>query len=110
MPPTPWTVDVLHYGISGQDAYGNDVEGYSAPDTQEVYGWAPSGTDETGGWRRTVVADLQLYAPRGFRCGPHDQVVVDGVTYDVQGEVEDYTHGPFGHQPGVRVNLTRTAG
>lgn len=109
--PTPWTVDVLH-PLEGQDEYGNDLDGhdYANPDTQRVYGWSPAGTSEQGGWRTQVTADLQVYAPPGFRCGPQDLVVVDGVRYHVEGDLEDYTHGPFGWTPGVRVNLSKVTG
>lgn len=108
---TPWTVDVLP-PLEGRDEYGNDLTGHDVdnPDTQKVYGWAPAGTDETATWRRTVTADLQLFAPPGFRCTSQDAVVVDGVTYTVEGVPEDYTHGPFGWEPGIRVNLTRVEG
>jgi hypothetical protein len=37
-----------------------------------------------------------------------DRVVVAGKTYDVEGEVEDYTHGIGLFAPGVVVNLTRS--
>jgi hypothetical protein len=108
--PTPWTVDVLHYETGAEDEYGNDVEAWSAPDTQPVHGWGPAGSVEQGGWQRQVVADLQLYAPAGFRVGPHDRVVVDGRTFEVEGDVEDYTKGPFGFRPGLRVNLRKVSG
>jgi hypothetical protein len=108
--PTPWTVAVLHYLTGVEDEYGNDVEGWSSPDTQRVYGWGPAGSFEQGGWQRQVTADKSVFAPPAFRCGPHDRVVVDGQTYDVEGEVEDYTHGPFGYGPGVVVNLRRVTG
>jgi hypothetical protein len=109
--PTPHTVDVLHYETGGEDEYGNDVETWSPPDTQRVHGWGPSGTEEDNDGRRRVVADLQLMAPRGFRIGPYDRVVVDGLEYEVEGKVEDYTKGPFGFAgAGIRVNLNRVTG
>lgn len=109
---TPWTVDVLHL-VEGEDDYGNDVTDHDEdnPDTQAVYGWGPAGTSEEGGWRTQVEADLHLYAPPGFRCGPSDLVrLPDGRTFHVEGELEDFNHGPFGFRPGVRVNLRRTTG
>ncbi len=110
MLPTPWTVDVLAYLGTTDDDFGNETPGWSTtPRTEPVYGWAPAGSDEVNGTRHTVTADLQLYAPPSFTANPRDRVVVDGRTYEVDGEVEDFGRGPFGFVPGVRVNLRRSA-
>lgn len=114
--PTPYTVDVLHLQPAGQDDYGNDTETFGPAHTQRVYGWAPGGagsarsTREADDARATVVTDLQLFAPAEFVCGAQDRVVIGGVTYFVEGNVEDFNHGPFGFRPGVRVNLQRVTG
>lgn len=111
--PTPYTVDVLHLQPAGQDDYGNDTEAFSGPHTQRVYGWAPGGagsTREADDARATVVTDLQLFAPPDFACGAQDRVVVAGVTYFVEGNVEDFNHGPWQWRPGVRLNLQRVTG
>lgn len=107
---TPWTVEVLPWQSDGYDSYGNPIEGYGDPVSESVYGWAPGGVTELTGWQSQVTADLQLYAPADFTVGPRDRVRVAGVTYDVEGVVEDFNHGPFGFTPGVRVNLTRVSG
>lgn len=105
---TPWTVDVLPYIGSVEDAFGNTTDAWAAvPTPAPVYGWAPAGTNETNASRHTVTADLEVFAPAGFTLDPRDHVRIDGRTYEVQGEVEDFNHGPFGYTPGVRVNLRR---
>lgn len=107
--PTPWTVDVLPFAPT-VDAYGNDTDSWGAPVPRPVYGWAPAGTDEVGGDRRSVTADLDLYAPPGFVCGTQDKVTVLGRVYRVEGEIESFDFGPFGFRPGVRVGLRIATG
>jgi hypothetical protein len=108
--PTPWTVDVLPYVGTTEDAYGNETPTWATtPVTRSVYGWGPAGLNETTASRDTVTADLELLAPSDFYVGPKDHVRVLGQTYEVQGGVESYDFGPFGFTPGVRVNLRRFA-
>lgn len=106
--PTPWTVEVLPFLAGSEDDQGNPVDSWATSGTtQAVYGWAPAGTNESNASRHTVTADVELFAPSDFSCGPRDRVKVDGRVYEVEGDVEDFDHGPFGFQPGVRVNLRR---
>lgn len=109
--PTPWTVELERF-VAGDpdhpDDYGNASDGYEPARTEPVYGWAPVATDEVNGSRNLSTADLALYAPPGFSCSARDRVTLEGRTYEVQGEVEDFGKGPFGFVPGVRVALTRS--
>lgn len=106
--PTPWTVDVLPYVGTAEDAYGNETPTWATtPVVRSVYGWAPAGTNESNASRHTVTADLELYGPSDFTVDPRDHVRILGMTYEVQGDVESYDYGPFGFTPGVRVNLRR---
>jgi hypothetical protein len=110
--PTPHTVTVHAWEALAVDAHGNPMEMWAEPgDTVGVYGWAPPSPDtETLGGRDAVTRQLDLLVPPGFTIGPHDQITVDGVRYDVVGYLEDFTHGPFGWRPGGRVNLQRAEG
>ncbi len=108
--PTPWTVQVLPHSAGAEDALGNPTDSWGPGRTEPVYGWAPAGTTEVNGSRHAVTADLQVYVPSGFSCSPRDRVIAGGRTYEVQGEVEDFDHGPFGWQPGGQVNLRRVEG
>lgn len=106
-----WTVDVLPYVGTDEDAYGNTVDAWATtPVVKRVYGWAPAGTNESNASRHTVTADVELFVPSDFTLDPRDHVRILGLTYEVQGIVEDYDHGPFGYTPGARVNLRRAAG
>lgn len=103
-----WVIDVLPYVGTAEDEYGNTVDAWeTTPVKRSVFGWAPAGTNEETASRQTVTADLQLFAPSGFTLDPRDHVRILGQTYQVEGIVEDYDHGPFGYTPGCRVNLRR---
>ena len=105
---TPWSVDVVPYIGTVENEYGNTVDAWATiPVPTPVYGWAPAGTNESTASRQTVTADLELYAPSDFVVDPRDRIRILGKTYEVQGDVEDFDHGPFGFTPGVRVNLRR---
>lgn len=109
--PTPYTVQRLPYVEGATDAHGNPVESWGAPEDVAVYGWAaPNSTEPKLAGHDRVVVDVEVYAPTSF-AGPRDKVTLPaGKTYRVEGEPEDYNHGPFGWQPGYVVNLSRVEG
>lgn len=101
-----WEVSVYPYTGGARNEYGNVIDSWATtPVQKEVYGWSPAGTNESTASRHTVTADVELLVPPGFTLDSRDHVQILGVTYEVQGEVEDYNHGPFGFTPGGRVNL-----
>lgn len=105
--PTPHTVYTCAYETGAVDDYGNDVESWGDPVPQKVHGWAPAGSFEETDRERSVTAEVDLLCPAGFAVGPFDRVIVAGVTYEVDGEVRDYTNGPFGFEGGIVVSLKR---
>lgn len=101
--PTPWSVVVLPYVAGPPDSHGNVTEGWADPITCSVYGWAPpapSDEPEESG-RAAVVSEVQVYAPPHVQVSPRDRVLLLGKTWEVVGYPNDYTHGPFGWQPGI---------
>lgn len=73
--------------------------------------------------RAVVVEGLTVYAPAGTAVGVHDRVVwpftvdaagavvASGEEYEVDGDVADWTQGPWQHpNAGVTFDLTRTEG
>lgn len=110
--PTPYVVQHERYRADGGlDAHGNRVPAWDDPVDVVVYGWAAPTSSEPklAGQDRVAVA-LELFAPPSTAARPADRFRVDGELYDVVGEVEDYTHGPFGWRPGVVINLARWEG
>lgn len=110
--PTPYVVQRHAYRDgSSYDAHGNPVRGWDEPTDVAVYGWAaPTSTEPKLAGQDRVAIVLELFAPPGTAAQPADRFTVDGELYDVVGEVEDYTHGPFGWRPGVVINLARWEG
>lgn len=105
--PLPHTVSrVRRERTRDVDALGNDVwVDVEKLEDVAVAGWATPSSDEpklAGHDRRTVT--VELYAPVGvFR--PEDAVRLPGRddTLEVVGEPENYSHGPFGWDPGLEV-------
>lgn len=110
--PTPYTVQRIPWQSGGVDDHGNPIEGYGPPQDVGVYGWWSPQSDEHR--PAGVTVDVKVAAPPSFEISHRDRIVIpvgpNQGTFDVVGEVEDYTHGPFGWQPGIAVNLQRVEG
>ena len=105
--PTPWTVQHLAYAGTTEDDRGNEIPAYASPVTRPVFGWsAPQSSEPKVAGVESVVVTLEVFAPT-FPVSDRDRMVVDGDTFEVVGDPEDYNHGPFGFAPGMVVNLTR---
>lgn len=106
--PTPYTAEV-HAPLGEPDKWGREV--FAEADRQAVIGWGPPMSAEPKKDGRTgLVIDVELYAPRGFRCPPGSKVVLQIGEFLSVGYPEDYGFGPFGFKPGVAVNLRRVEG
>ena len=104
-------VEVVRWERGEPDAHNNVSEGYAAPVTAKVYGWEVPRTSEplvTGHDRVTV--DMQMFVPPGFEIDARDRVNIGTKTYEVIGEIESASHGPFGFDPGATVQLRRVEG
>lgn len=109
--PTPYTVQRLPWSAGPEDDRGNTTDTWGTPVNVLVHGWSPPAEDlENTSRADTVIHDLDLYAPAGTTANPQDRFVVDGMTYDVVGYVQDYTHGPWEWAAGVRINLKHMEG
>jgi hypothetical protein len=93
------TITIVRPGAPARDDYGNDVPG--APTNIQVPGCAvephntaTAGPIEVVDARDTVTSGLKLYAPTGTDLRATDQVIVDGVLYNVYGRSGDY-QSPF---------------
>ncbi|WP_293775287.1 hypothetical protein [uncultured Corynebacterium sp.] len=105
--PLRRTVRKISRTITGRNGLGNAV---TEETTSEVLvaGWAQPSSDEPkqAGHERLTV-DLEIYAPPGaFSEG--DAVDIPGYgTLEVIGHPENYSHSPFGWDPGLVVVNTR---
>lgn len=131
--PLLFKVQVHSFDPTATNDLGNKVEKWLPPVEKEVYGWGPpqlqTPKEVLVGTTRYVVS-VELMVPPGFFAKDGDKVqlgsmaetlgnealVADGLDvprfewYRVVGPIEDYTHNPFGWNPGSVVNLTATKG
>lgn len=102
------TQEVLHSAHSEgpRDAHGGTSDIWADPVPRMVFGWAPVRSDEpkTVGLNRVVV-DVELFSP--WPAAPKDRITIDSRVFEVEGESEDWNHGPFGFAPGFVINLRR---
>jgi hypothetical protein len=109
--PTPFTVGWHTFSEAGADRNGNPVKSWTpalgvAGTTVAVMGWAPTHTDEP---QQDHTLDLwDLLVPPEVASNPGDVVDLPGAgQFEVVGELQDFTKGPFGFTPGGVVKLRR---
>lgn len=108
--PLLWSVGVCTFQEGGRDSHGKPIQSWSDPVYVKVYGWSEPTLEEAAVlFHDREIVDLRVLVPAGFTVGSMDRVVVEGDSYDVVGK-SDFTHGPFGYQPGGVVNLRRATG
>jgi hypothetical protein len=108
MYPLAQTVGHVRYHSETEDDHGNPVARYHPERTRMVYGYGPrTVSTEPGGTQ--VIEGLDMFAPL-FAVDHRDRFVVDGRTHVVEGDVSDWTHGPFGFKPGQVIHLKRVEG
>lgn len=109
--PTPHTVGVRAFQAGATDAHGNPVQSWATPVSVAVHALSP-GSDEPATTSRDLsIIEWTVYAPAGTTVGPRDLVVVDGRGYEIEGEVKDYTRGPWVNPvAGVVFELRRAEG
>lgn len=112
MIPTRQTIGVRRWSSGGRDRHGNPLNAWADPVDVPVHGVSPRFAEEpTDPNRHAVVRGLTVYAPAGARVGPHDRVVWAGEEWEVDGDVGDWTAGPWLNPvAGVTLNLTRVEG
>lgn len=118
--PAAFTVGVHVYSDGSPDDYNIAAPTYTpaedaAGTSIDVYGWSiPSTSEPKVAGHDRVIVDVELLAPPGFPAGPHDLIdIIDGPNagrYEVVGEPEDLTRGPFLFAPGVVLNLVKASG
>lgn len=110
--PTPYTVARLPFFEGEPDPYGDTRETWGSPQDVDIHGWAPPSPDSAPfeQSRGAIVRDLDLYAPTGTESAPRDHWLIEGTLYEQVGHAEDFTHGPFGFNAGLRINLKRVEG
>lgn len=122
--PLLYPVTVLPYVSGATDDNGNEIPGWGAPAQKDAYGWGPpqlqTPKEVIVGTARYVVA-VEMMVPPGFVLKDKDRVILAPLTdfvanisafdvYRVVGPTEDYSHNPFGWNPGNVINLVAVQG
>lgn len=78
---------VIQTAANATDRYSDTILDWSAPTEVETTGWlAQVNTATLNDHRDGVVTAIVLTLRAGTAIGPHNRVVIDGVTYEVDGE------------------------
>jgi len=105
------TVLRLAYQGGAVDAYGNDTAGYADPVALTGFGFDPGSSSEPRlpGQDRVIV-EPTLYGPFNMPFKPQDQVIVRGVTYEVEGVVRQWRNMFSNREAGAVVSIRRVDG
>lgn len=107
MIPAPHAVTHIVRRRTGENALGQPVYSESATE-RRVYGWQPATQDERviAAIAGRAITDVVMLTPDTDYASA-DRVVLDGKTYEVMGDAQDFTKGPFGFTPGCAVALRK---
>lgn len=95
----------------GVDEYGDPIEGTITRQVLDGAFTAPRESDEiTNRGRAGVIVGLTLFAPYSTDLRHTDQVEVDGVLYEVDGEPGRWRNPLTGREAGIQVALRRAQG
>lgn len=109
--PTLYSIGVKRLVKGQTDAHGNVTESFSDPVSVPVYSIAPTTSDEPyEAGREAVVTGLSVLAPIDTNITAYDRVVWDGEEYTVEGDIADWSKGPFGWDAGIAIQLKRVEG
>jgi len=114
MIPTPHKIQIERWqaNAASRDAHGNPAESYDAPVDAPVHWIVGAGSAEgVMGGRRHAEAVLQVGAPAETVIAERDRVLIDGARWQVVGEPQDYSRGPWAMPfAGVTFELKRDRG
>ncbi|CAB1012006.1 hypothetical protein FRC0497_02161 [Corynebacterium diphtheriae] len=108
--PLRFTVQVSGPSFLDTDRFGNARPVLAPASPLKVAGWAINAVDEkTGEQVLRTVDRLDLYTPQ--LIAPHSRVkLADGTMWEVVGNSEDYSHGPWWNLGLYVVHCTRVEG
>jgi hypothetical protein len=114
--PLLFTARIYSYQNGTVNDLGNEVESWSVPTEVWVYGWGPpqftpQGKEVVVESSRYVV-ETELFVPPGIIAYNKDLIKLGSNPewHRVVGPTEDYSHNPFGFNPGSVINLIAVEG
>lgn len=109
------TVVIVRQSPGGVDEYGDPISG--SEERIDVPGctWAPrlagaasSEIDDRG--RQGIIVGMTVYMPYDTDLRPSDQLVLDGLLYEVEGEPGKWHNRMTGRRAGLEVAARRSEG
>lgn len=95
----------------GTDQYGDPIPGTTTVTAMPEAFVAPRTTEDVDDRGRTgVIVGLTLFAPYSTDLTYTDQIEVDGVLYDIEGEPGRWKNPFTGWEAGIQAALTRAQG
>lgn len=103
-------IGVRRAATGAPDRHGNPSTGHAPAVEVLVFAVYPVSANELQPGRTDVTSLLTVLAPLGVVIGPQDLVVYRGEDFEVDGEIGDWSDGPFSFEPGLSFNIKRTEG
>lgn len=106
------SIGVRPYVPGPPDAHGNPTDSWGPPVAVPVHGVAPRLQETVEERRRWLMIEgLDVYAPAGTSVGVHDRVEWGGALYCVDGDIADWSYGPWVNPAaGVVIHLKQARG
>ena len=122
--PLLFKVRLHRYNATATNDLGNVVEAWELPEEFNVYGWGPpqmAQPKEVQVGQDRHIVEVELMVPPDFFAKHNDRIQLGSDAqieaaplefpiFRVVGPMEDYTHNPFGWNPGSVVNLVFVKG
>lgn len=108
---TTYTIGRKAYSEGAADEMGNPQPTYAAEVDVAVTAIYATSVDELpDNARESNRTYLSVLLPSGSGFTRRDVAVVDGLEFEVRGDLESFSRGPYGNTPGDRLNLSRVEG
>jgi hypothetical protein len=105
------TIGIKRYLEGAEDAHGNPIEGWGPEEPVKVFAIVPtSSVEPTAVGREAVITGLSILAPSSVQVSHKDRILIGSEEFTIEGEVADWTRGPFSFKPGIQFALKRVEG
>ena len=81
-------------------------DGWGPPEVVYAYSIGPHGTELDG--KLVTVTGLTVGLPHSYGLQSRDRVILDGVLWEIDGDLVNSNRGPWSWQPGYVAYLTRS--
>jgi hypothetical protein len=107
--PYGQTVTLIKRSVNGTDGYGNDTYGETTVKVSPCV-IQPSGSTEDIQWTDEVATDLTVFMPYGTDVDAVDAVDINGVRYEVQGDVSSWVSPFSGKTSPIQMRVRKVTG